>query len=69
MATPHACPVCKGTGLSAFPVSAFCNQLASCRPCKGTGIVWDRTGDDAPPSVSQPMHPRHFNLPAFEIMR
>ena len=35
MPTPHVCPLCQGK-----------NSPATCHPCKGSGVVWDREDSD-----------------------
>ena len=47
--TPHACPVCKGTGLVSRPPHVPGDQETwtdsgtgpyECKPCEGSGILW-----------------------------
>ena len=49
--TPHRCPVCEGHGLVPWPAGVTAGMPFSstsvgpwpCRPCNGTGVLWEAT--------------------------
>jgi len=64
--TPHACPVCRGTGLVSRPPGIPGDQSSwvsgttgpyPCSPCEGTGLVWAPSEPSAPLPAPMPPAP------------